>query len=74
MIKVTATQAEATFIALLDAVAAGEEIEITMRGRTVARLVPALSPHALRGKVSGVAISNGADDELFTTEVAWERS
>ena len=36
----TATQAKAQILALLDDVAAGNEIEITKHGRTVARLVP----------------------------------
>ena len=40
-IKVTATEAKARILSLLDEVAAGQEVEITKRGRTVARLVPA---------------------------------
>jgi prevent-host-death family protein len=39
--KVTATEAEAAILALLDDVGVGDEVEITKRGRTVARLVPA---------------------------------
>ena len=45
--KLTATQVKATILALLDEVAAGDEVEITKHGRTVARLVPATGPHAL---------------------------
>ncbi|MDQ3544406.1 MAG: type II toxin-antitoxin system prevent-host-death family antitoxin, partial [Actinomycetota bacterium] len=51
----TATEVKARILALLDDVAAGDEIEITKHGRTVARLVPAVGPHRLRGKLTGVA-------------------
>jgi len=37
----TATEVKATILALLDDVAAGDEVEITKHGRVVARLVPA---------------------------------
>ena len=47
---VTATEAKAKILALLDEVAAGDEIEITKHGRVVARLVPAKGPKALKGK------------------------
>ena len=39
--KMTATEAKARILALLDEVADRDEIEITKHGRTVARLVPA---------------------------------
>ena len=71
-IKVTATEAKARILALLDEVTSGEEIEITKRGRVVARLVPARGPHALRGALQGVAMSAANDDELFSTGVDWE--
>ena len=68
----TATEVKATILALLDEVAAGEEVEITKHGRVVARLVPAGGPHALRGALTGVAMSATADEEdLFTTGQAW---
>jgi prevent-host-death family protein len=67
----TATEAKAKMLALLDEVAAGEEVEITKHGRPVARLVPAMGPHALRGKQAGVAVSVAEDEELFTTGAAW---
>jgi len=35
--QMTATEVKAKLLALLDAVAAGQEIEITKHGRTVAR-------------------------------------
>jgi prevent-host-death family protein len=63
---------KAKILSLLDAVAAGEEIEITKHGRTVARLVPAKGPHALKGKLTGVAMSSADDEELFSTGATWD--
>jgi prevent-host-death family protein len=70
--KLSATEAKAKILALLDEVAAGEEVEITKRGRAVARLVPATGPHALKGSLAGVAMTAVGDDDLFTTGEAWE--
>ena len=70
--QMTATEAKAKILALLDAVAAGEEIEITKHGRTVARLVPAAGPQALKGRFVGVAMSVAGDEELFTTGASWD--
>lgn len=71
--KVTATEAKAKILALLDEVATGDEVEITRHGRTVARLVPAAGPHALEGSLSGVAMTAVEDeDDLFTTGQTWE--
>jgi prevent-host-death family protein len=63
--KLTATEAKATILALLDDVAAGDEVEITKHGRTVARLVPAAGPHALKGSLVGVAMTASEDEQLF---------
>lgn len=68
----TATEAKARILALLDDVANGEVIEITKHGRTVARLVPAHGPHALKGRCTGVAASAADEDELFTTGATWD--
>jgi prevent-host-death family protein len=70
--KLTATEAKAKILALLDDVAAGEELEITKHGRTVARLVPATGPHALKGVLTGVAMTAAEEEDLFTTGEAWE--
>lgn len=67
----TATEVKAKILALLDEVATGEQIEITKHGRVVARLVAASGPHALRGRLTGVARSAARDPELFTTGVDW---
>ena len=72
--KMTATDVKAKILALLDEVAEGEEIEITKHGRTVARLVSATGSHPLKGRLSEVAMTAAADDELFTTGVSWNVS
>jgi prevent-host-death family protein len=69
--KVTATEAKAKLLALLDQVAAGDEVEITKHGRTVARLVPALGAHSAEGSLAGVAMTNAEDEDLFTTATTW---
>ena len=68
----TATEAKAKLLGLLDEVAAGDEVEITKHGRTVARLVPASGPHSLKGKFARVAMSVAEDEELFCTGAAWD--
>ncbi len=70
-IKLTATEAKAKILSLLDEVAAGQEVEITKHGRTVARLVPAIGPHALKGSLVGVAMTAGKEDDLFRTAATW---
>lgn len=73
MVKtVTATEAKAHILALLDDVEAGEEVEITRHGRLVARLVPARGGGALRGKYAGQAWTNVEDENLlFSTGETW---
>jgi prevent-host-death family protein len=70
----TASEVKAKILALLDEVAAGDEVEITKHGRTVARLVPARGPHALEGRLAGTAVSAASDDELFSTGAEWNLS
>ena len=57
--SVTATEAKARILALLDEVEAGEEIEITRHGRLVARLVPARGGAALKGRFRGLVTNPG---------------
>jgi prevent-host-death family protein len=71
-IKMTATEAKARILSLLDEVAAGKEVEITKHGRTVARLVPAVGPHALKGSLVGVAMTAVPEEDLFATGATWE--
>jgi prevent-host-death family protein len=68
---VTATEAKAKILALLDEVEAGEEIEITRHGRLVARLVPARGGAALLGKYRGQAWQTVSDDELMEPIADW---
>ncbi len=70
--QMTATEVKSRILALLDEVAGGEAIEITKHGRTIARLVPAQGPHALKGRFVGVAMSAVDDDDLFATGAAWD--
>ena len=71
-IKLTATEAKAKILSLLDQVAAGQEVEITKHGRIVARLVPAMGPHALEASLVGVAMTAGPEEDLFTTGATWD--
>lgn len=70
--QMTATELKARILAVLDEVAAGEEVEITKHGKTVARLMPAHGARALRGRLAGVAMSAAPDADLFTTGASWE--
>lgn len=70
-IKLTATEVKAKILSLLDKVSAGEEVEITKHGRTVARLVPAIGPHALKGTLVGVAMTSAKEEDLFITGATW---
>lgn len=69
--RVTASEAKAKILALLDEAAAGEEIEITKHGRPVARLVPAPGAQSLKGSFEGVAMTTSGDEELFSTGTEW---
>lgn len=69
--QVTATDAKATILRLLDEAEAGEEIEITRRGRTVARLVPASGARSLKGSYRGVAMTAADEEQLFSTGERW---
>jgi prevent-host-death family protein len=70
--QMTATDVKAKLLSLLDDVEKGEVIEITRHGLTVARLAPARGPHALKGRLAGIAMTAAEDDDLFTTGVSWE--
>ncbi|MBA3286964.1 MAG: type II toxin-antitoxin system prevent-host-death family antitoxin, partial [Acidimicrobiia bacterium] len=72
-IQLTATDAKAQLLALLDQVAAGDEIEITKHGRTVARLVrhitcddagTRLNPLIVEGQIHG-GVAQGAAQALL---------
>jgi prevent-host-death family protein len=67
----TASEAKAKLLAVLDDVSAGQDVEITKHGRVVARLVPARGAHALEGALSGLVMTAGEDEELFSTDARW---
>lgn len=69
--QMTATEVKSHILSLLDEVAAGDEIEITKHGRSVARLVPARGASALRGRLAGVAMTAVDDELLFSTGERW---
>jgi len=68
---VTATEAKAKILALLDDVAKGEGVSITKRGKVVAGLVPAGGGHALKGTFAGIVTTTAPDDQLFSAGVVW---
>ena len=72
--QVTATDARANILRLLDETEAGEEIEITRHGRPVARLVPAAGARSLKGSLKGVATTAAEEEELFATGERWNVS
>jgi len=72
--QVTATDAKAMILRLLDDAEAGEEIEITRHGRPVARLVPASGALSLKGSFKGVAMTAVEEEQLFSTGEAWNAS
>jgi len=69
--QVTATEAKATILRLLDDAASGEEIEITRHGRPVARLVSASGARSLKGSAEGIAITATDEQKLFSTGEPW---
>lgn len=69
--RVTATEAKAKILSILDDVQAGSEVEITRHGRAIARLVPASGPRALKGSMAGIAMSTALDEDLFETGTPW---
>jgi prevent-host-death family protein len=70
--KVTATEAKASLLALLEEAAAGEDVEITKHGRLVARLTSATAPHGLKGRFAGVAATAADEERMFATGVGWD--
>ncbi len=72
--QVTATDAKARILRLLDDAAAGEEIEITKHGRPVARLVPARGARTLKGSFAGLAMTAGDEQQLFSIDAPWNAS
>jgi len=69
--QMTATEAKAKFLALLDEIEKGEEFEITRHGHVVARIAPARGPHRLWGMHAGIVKSIAKDEDLYSTGETW---
>ena len=63
----TAPEAKAKFLAVLDEVEEGEEFEMTRHGRTMARISPLKSARSLENMFGGVAKSVADDKALYST-------
>ncbi len=68
---VTATEAKAKLLALLDEVEKGEEIEITRHGVTIATLMPRKNHHRRMGRLAGMARTADPNDDLLSTGLDW---
>jgi len=69
MKQISASRFKAQCLAILDEVAAGEEVVVTKRGTPVARLVPVEDPKPLRGSVTYLA----TDDDIWgPSEDEWD--
>jgi prevent-host-death family protein len=68
---VTATEAKAKLLALLDEVEHGEEIEITRHGVAIATIVPMRRHLSLKGSLASVTRRTDPDDDLLSTGVKW---
>ena len=69
---ISATEAKAKLLALLDEVEKGEEIEITRRGVTIAKIIPARRHRSRPGSLAGVARTADPKDDLLSTGLTWD--
>lgn len=72
--KMTASEVKAKLLAILNEVANGEQIEITRHGHIIARLVPAVGPSSLKGRLSNTARTACSEEDLFSTSQNWNAS
>lgn len=72
--QVTATEAKAKLLALLDEVERGEEVVITRRGKVVARLSPPRGQRDLKNLFAGRVEVLVPPEELYSTGEPWEAS
>ncbi len=68
---ITATEAKAKILSILDEVAAGAEYEITKRGHVVARLVPVPRTRTIKAMYASKVKPIASDEELFSTGENW---
>ena len=64
--RVTATEAKAKLLSLLDEVEKGEEIEITRRGAIIAKVIPTRGPQWLKDCFAGQVKILATDEELMS--------
>jgi len=71
---VSATEAKAKLLALLDEVEKGAEIEITRHGVPIAKVVPTRGPKWLLGRYAGQVKILATEEELLSPidQDAWE--
>jgi prevent-host-death family protein len=67
----TMTEVRAKLFAVLSDLENGKEVEITRRGRAVARLSPVRDPHGLMNLFAGIARTNASAEELYSTGEVW---
>lgn len=72
--QVTATEAKAKLLALLDQVERGEEVVITRRGKVVARLTPPRASNDLKNRFAGRVEVLVPPEQLYSTGEPWEAS
>lgn len=70
--QVTATEAKAKLLALLDEVERGEEVVITRHGKVIARLTPARLSRDLKDRFAGRVEVLVPAEELYSTGETWE--
>ena len=71
MKTITATEAKAKLLALLDEIEKGEEIQITRRGVLIAKLMPVRDHKRLKGRLAAIARTTDPDDDLLSTGLNW---
>jgi prevent-host-death family protein len=67
--ELSASEFKATCLAVIDDVAAGEEVVITKRGKPVARLVPLAASRAM--PLAGTLVYDDPDDLLAPIGERW---
>jgi prevent-host-death family protein len=69
--SISATEAKAKLLAILDDIERGDEIEITRRGVPIARLSPIRRPKLKMGRLAGMARTTDPSDDLLSTGLDW---
>ena len=70
MRQLSASELKATCLAVIDEVAAGDEVIITKRGKPVARLVPLVGARTM--PLAGTLVHDDPDDVLAPVGEPWD--